>query len=163
LALREQILSALRESVGPEDGATLNAEFKLATCLLALERPKDADPLLAHIVAVRSVALGENDPQTLIAIAWRASVARKVGRLAEARALQEQVVDGYQSRGEGESDQGLLAMLNLASTLTELDLLDEARQLVRSVLEVRQRTLGPEDQKTLEVQRVLASIEAGPE
>ena len=67
-----------------------------------------------------------------------------------------QVVDGYESRGEGESDQGLLAALNLASTLTELDQLDDARQLVRSVLEVRRRTLGPDDPKSLEVQRVLA-------
>ena len=162
-AVREQILERLRKNVGPEDGATLNAEFRLATCLLALERPEDADPLLAHVVAVRSLALGEDDPLTLGAKAWSASVAKRAGRLQEARALQEQVVDGYQSRGEGESDQGLVATLNLASTLTELDLLDGARQLVRSVLEVRQRTLGPDDPKTLEVEQVLASIAVEPQ
>jgi hypothetical protein len=162
-ALREQILERLRKNVGPDDGATLNAEFRLATCLLALERPEDADPLLAHVVAVRSLALGEDDPLTLGAKAWSASVAKRAGRLQEARALQEQVVDGYRSRGEDESDQGLVATLNLASTLAELHLLDDARQLVRSVLEVRRRTLGPDDPKTLDVEQVLASIAVEPQ
>ena len=128
ITLREQIVDGLRKNVGPDDDATLNAEFKLATCLIALERPGEADPLLTHVVARRSLALGEDDPQTLSAKAWSASVARRVGRLHEARALQEQVLDGYNSHGEGESDQGLLAALNLASTLTELDELDDARR-----------------------------------
>ena len=159
VALREQIVEGLRKNVGPEDEATLNAEFKLATCLIMLERPENADPLLGHVVAGRSLALGEDDPQTLGAMAWSASVAKMLGRLHDAGALQEQVVSGYASRGEGESDHGLLAGINLAATLAELEQLDEARQLLRGVLSVRQRTLGPEDYKTLEVQRVLASIE----
>jgi uncharacterized protein (DUF2267 family) len=162
-ALREQILSALRESVGPEDATTLNAEFKLATCLLALERPQDAAPLLAHVVAVRSVALGEDDPQTLAAKAWSASVAKRVGRLQEARALQEEVVNGHESRGDGETDQGLLAALNLASTLIELDQRNDAARLARSVLDVRRHALGPDDPKTREVAEIVASIEAGSE
>jgi hypothetical protein len=157
--LRQQILDALRKNVGAEDEATINAEFKLATCLIALERPEEADPLLAHVVAGRSVALGEEDPQTLGAKAWSATVAKTVGRLHEARALQEQVVDGHESRGEGKSEQGLLAVLNLASTLIKLDQLDEAGRLVRSVLEVRRDTLGPDDPKTRDVEQVLALIE----
>ena len=161
--LREQIVDGLRKNVGAEDDATLNAEFKLATCLIALERPEDADPLLTHVVAGRTLALGEDDPQILGAKAWSASVAKRVGRLQEARALQEEVVDGYESRGEGESDQGLLAALNLASTLVELDQLDDAGRLVRSVLHVRRHALGPDDPKTREVQEVLASIEARSE
>jgi hypothetical protein len=160
-AVREQIVGALRTNVGAEDDATLNAEFKLATCLIALERPHDADPLLTHVVAGRSLALGEDDLQTLAAKAWSASVAKKMGRLPEARALQEEVVNGYESHGEGESEQGQLAVLNLASTLIELDHLDDAGRLVRSVLDVRRRTLGPDDPKTQEVLQIVASIEAG--
>jgi Tetratricopeptide repeat len=159
--LREQIVDGLRKNVGAEDDATLNAELKLATCLLALERPHDADPLLTHVVAGRSLSLGEDDPQTLAAKAWSASVAKRMGRLPEARALQEEVVNGYARNGEGESDQGQLAALNLASTLTELHQLDDAGRLVLSVLDVRRRALGPDDPKTQEVQQILASIEAG--
>jgi hypothetical protein len=163
VSLREQIVDALRKTAGAEDETTLNAEFKLATCLIALERPDDADPLLTHVVAGRSLALGENDPQTLSAKAWSASVAKRVGRLQEARALQEQVVDGYESSGEGESDQGLLAVLNLASTLIGLDQLDDAGRLLRTVLDVRRHALGPDDPKTREVQQILASIGARSE
>ena len=81
-ALREQIVDGLRKNVGSEDEATLKAEFTLATCLIALERPEEADPLLTHVVAGRSLTLGEDDPQTLGAMAWSASVAKKLGRLA---------------------------------------------------------------------------------
>jgi hypothetical protein len=159
--LRAQIVDGLRKNVGAEDEATLNAEFKLATCLIALERHHDADPLLAHVVAGRSLALGQADPQTLAAKAWSASVAKRVGRLQEARALQEEVVNGYESRGEGETDQGLLAALNLASTLIELDQRNDAGRLARSVLDVRRHALGPDDPKTREVAEIVASIEAG--
>jgi hypothetical protein len=161
--LREQIVDGLRKNVGPEDEATLNAEFKLATCLLVLDRPQEADALLAHVVAGRSLLLGDDDLQTLGARAWSASVAKRMGRLDEARLLQEQVVHGYETREESESEQGQTALLNLASTLNELDQRDGAGRLVRSVLEVRRRTLGSEDPKTLEVQRVLASIEPDSE
>jgi hypothetical protein len=162
-ALREQIVDGLRKNVGAEDDATLNAEFKLATCLIALERPQEADPLLAHVVAGRSLALGEGDPQTLAAKAWSAHAAKRVGRLEQARVLQEEVVNGYVSLGEGESDQGQLAVLNLASTLIELHQVADAGRLVRSVLDVRRLALGPDDPKTQEVQRILVSIEAGSE
>jgi hypothetical protein len=161
-ALREQIVDGLRKNVGPDDEATVNAEFKLATCLIALERPHEADPLLAHVVAERTLAFGAADLQTLGAKAWSASVAKRLGRLEEARALQEQVVGGYESRGEAESDQGLLAALNLASTLTELGDRNGAGHLVRTVVEVRRRLLGPDDPKTVDAQLVLASIEAEP-
>jgi tetratricopeptide (TPR) repeat protein len=160
IVLREQIVEGLRKNVGAEDDATLNAEFKLATCLIALERPEDAEPLLTHVVAGRTLALGEDDPQTLGAKAWSANVAKAVGRLEEARAVQQEVVNGYESRGEGESEQGLLAILNLASTLIKLDQLDEAGRLVRSVLQIRRDALGPDDPKTREVQQVLELIEA---
>jgi hypothetical protein len=90
-------------------------------------------------------------------------VAKRVGRFHEARALQEEVVNGYVARGEGESEQGLLAVLNLASTLTELEQLDDAARLARSVLDVRRRALGPDDAKTREVEEIVASIEARSE
>jgi tetratricopeptide (TPR) repeat protein len=155
--IREKMVEALRHNVGGEDDATLNAELKLATCLITLERPRDAEPLLAHVVTGRALALGDDDPQTLAAVAWQASVSKKLGRLEEALALQERVVDGYGSH-QSESPQALLADLNLASTLTELHRLEAACRLLRAVLDTRTRTLGPEDPKTLEVLHVLASV-----
>src|ERR1700728_2366183 len=63
VVLREQIVAGLRNNVGPEHDFTLNAEWNLAMCLTTLERPEDAEPLLAHVVAGRAVALGQDDPE----------------------------------------------------------------------------------------------------
>jgi eukaryotic-like serine/threonine-protein kinase len=158
--IRVQLVAALRNNLGVDDDATVNAELKLATCLITLERPADAETLLDHVVTGRSRAHGEDDPQTLAAVAWQASVAKRLGRLEEARTLQQRVVDGYQSRQEFESDQALLADLNLASTLTDLRQFAAACDLLRAVAAVRSRTLGPEDPKTLEVLDVLTSVAA---
>jgi hypothetical protein len=156
--LREQIVSALARTLGPEDDSTLNAEWKLAMCLATLDRPEEAGPLLAHVVAGRTLALGPDDPETLSAMAWSATVARRNGRLEEARTLQEQVVAGYESNGTQESPHGLQATLNLASTLIELGQLDESTGPLRVVLDARRRILGDEDPKTQDVLSVLASV-----
>jgi hypothetical protein len=151
LALREDIVAGLRKNVGAEHESTLNAEWKLAVCLTSLDRPEEADLLLRHVVAERILALGEDDPQTLLAKAWRASVSKRLGRIHDARILQEEVVAGYQHRGEEASDQALLATLNLSSTMTDLGEFDESARLLHQVLDVRSTARGPEDVKTLEV------------
>jgi hypothetical protein len=159
IGIRETIVEALRRNVGTDDEATLGAELKLATCLIALARTEEADPLLVHVVAERSVIFGEEDPRTLAAMAWRATVMKKLGRLAEARALQDRIVNGYEAGDQRESTQALTAVLNLVSTLSELDELDAARRLLRGVLDVRTRTLGSDDPKTLEVLHLLTSFQ----
>jgi hypothetical protein len=112
------------------------------------------------VVEVRTGDLGRGDPLTLTAMAWSATVAKKLGKLGDARALQEEIVSAYDEQGAGESDQALVAALNLASTLTEIHDLEGASRLLRHVLDVRQRTLGADDPKTRDVLRVLASIGA---
>ena len=161
--LREKIAEGLRASVGPDHLSTLSAEWKLATCLMTLGRPEEAEPLLAHVVRQRAGTLGEDDTQTLTAMAWNASATKMLGRLAEARLLQEQVVAGYERRGEAESDQAQSAALNLASTLSELHEPTEAARLVRIVVDVRHRTLGPDDPLTVDAGAFLASVTDNPE
>jgi hypothetical protein len=163
VSLRETIVQSLRASVGPEHLSTLSAEWKLATCLMTLDRPEEAEPLFAHVVDGRASALGPDDTQTLTAMAWNASATKRLGRLAEARLLQERVMAGYERRGEGESDQAQLAALNLASTLSELHERDEAARLVRIVVDVRSRTLGPDDPKTVGAAAFLVSLTSVPE
>jgi tetratricopeptide (TPR) repeat protein len=158
VSLRENIVEGLRASVGAEDASTLNAEWKLATCLMKLGRPEEAEPLLAHVVRGRASALGDEDPQTLLAMAWSASAAKQLGRLDQARSLQERVAEGYGLRAEGESAQAQLAALNLASTLSALNELDEAARLLTHVVDVRSRTLGPDDPKTAAARQLLDEV-----
>jgi len=91
-------------------------------------------------------------------VAWNASAAKKLGKLDEARRMQEQVVMAYERRDESESAQAQLAALNLASTLSDLRQFDEAVRLVRHVVDVRTRTFGPEDPRTLDACQALASM-----
>jgi tetratricopeptide (TPR) repeat protein len=156
--LREQMVAAIRTSLGPEHDSTLNAELKLATCLLTLEQAEDATPLLAHVVASRTNRHGRDDAATLAAMAWSATAARQLGNLAEARSIQEEVLAGFGSIGAGESGQALSAASNLASTLAELEQLDDATRLLRRVLEIRVRTLAPADARTLETFTTLIAL-----
>jgi predicted negative regulator of RcsB-dependent stress response len=158
VALREQIVTALRTSFGPDDESTLTAELRLATCLIRLGHLEEAEHLLAHVVDGRVLAHGRDDPDTLVAMAWRAHVSKKLGHLDHARVLQQEILARYESIGRGESPEALLAALNLATTLTELHEKEEAARLLRHVLTVRRRVLGPDDPKTLEVQELLASL-----
>jgi uncharacterized protein (DUF2267 family) len=72
--------------------------------------------------------------------------------------VQEEVLAGLELGGAGESPQGQSAAINLASTLAELEQIDEAVRLVRHVLEIRDRTLAPEDPRTLEALGTLVAL-----
>jgi eukaryotic-like serine/threonine-protein kinase len=161
VVLREQVVVALRHTARVDDQATVNAEMHLAVCLVRLERWEEAESLLAHVVARRELTLGPDAPETLVAMAWSATAAKKLGKLHEARIVQTRIVHGYESGGSAESAQATSAAVNLASTLMELGETQEAARLLRRVLEVRQRTLGPDDPGALEVRGYLAALRAG--
>jgi hypothetical protein len=154
----EQMVTAIRNTLGPEHDSALGGELKLAICLLALERAGDAEPLFEHVVAQRTRAAGADDASTLAAMAWSATAARQLGKLSEARNIQERVLAGLELGGGGETLQGQSAGLNLASTLADLDEVDEAIRLVRHVLEIRTRTLSPDDPRTLDALGTLVTL-----
>jgi hypothetical protein len=154
----EQMVTAIRNTLGPEHDSTLSAELKLAICLLTMERAGDAEPLFAHVVAQRTRAAGADNASTLAAMAWSATAARQLGKLSDARIIQEQVLAGLELGGAGESLQVQSAGLNLASTLADLDEVDEAIRLVRHVFEIRTRTLSPDDPRTLDALETLVTL-----
>jgi tetratricopeptide (TPR) repeat protein len=155
--LREQIVLARRRNLGPQHELTLNAEMRLAMCLVVLERLDEAEPLLAHVAASRT-SMDSTDPDTARAREWYAEVLRRRGRLEEARHLQEQVLADYEMQGDPESDVVMQAASNLAGTLEELSEWEEASLLYRHVLGVRSRTLGPGDAATLKSMESLITV-----
>jgi tetratricopeptide (TPR) repeat protein len=160
--VREQVVAALRSTVGPEHESTLNAEVQLARCQSGLGQPEAARPLLAHVVAGRTLVIGPHAPETLTALAWSAAVAKQSGELQDARALQERVVAGYEAAGVGREDErATLAALNLASALTELGEVDEATRLLRAVLVDRDATHGPDDARAMDVLEALTTVTLG--
>ena len=102
--------------------------------------------------------LGPDDANTLTAIGWLGHAEKSLGRLEEARSMQEKVVARYEVRGDGQSSKALTAFGNLADTLEKLDEVDEALRIYRHLLDVRSRTLGPDDPKTLDSLQNLAMV-----
>ena len=80
---------------------------------------------------------------------WLGCTLRYLGDLPESRRLLEEAVEGYTRQGAGETEDCMKAMSHLATTLTQLELVPEACELRRRIVEVRNRTLGADDPRTL--------------
>ncbi len=157
--LRRDAVAALRDSVGPEHESTVNAEFRLAICLTGHGQAQQARPLLAHVVAARTLALGPDAPETLIAVAWSATAAKQLGELHEARHLQERVTRGWEAAGTPPDDgRATLAAMNLASTLADLGDLQEASRVLRGVLDARNGIWGSGDARSMDVLEALTNV-----
>ncbi len=80
---------------------------------------------------------------------WLGCTLRSLGELAESRRLLQGAVDAYEQQGAGEGEDAMLASSHLATTLLQMGLGPESSALRRRILDVRGRTLGPDDPRTL--------------
>ena len=155
LPLRRQVLYLRKKHLGSDDQLTLAAEARLAVTLLELRRPGEAKPLFEHVLAGLAVNKGQED-LTLLAVRERlADTELAMGEAKEARALLRQTMDRYQERGDELLAAG--AAVNLARALIRDGEYAEAPELLRTVVEVRSRLLGPDDPETLSALRNLAN------
>jgi hypothetical protein len=147
--IREQIVGALRRNLGSEHENTLRAEAHLGRCLLDLDRAEDAEPILVHIVADSEHSPGKMSPDTLDSMLCLAVVHQKSGRPDEARQLLERALLEYALHGLAEGTAAMDVSTLLAAILFLLNEVEEATLLCRHILDVRGRTLGPDDPETL--------------
>ncbi|QTT87543.1 tetratricopeptide repeat protein [Pseudomonas chlororaphis] len=92
---------------------------------------------------------GPEHPNTLAAMYNLALSLKAQGASAEARVMQEAVLDAHQRILGPEHPDTLIAMSQLASTLREQGALDVARPLQEAVLDAHRRIFGPEHPSTL--------------
>jgi tetratricopeptide (TPR) repeat protein len=156
LILRQQIVTTNRRNLGEHDELVMHAELNLGICLCRLQRFEEARVTLTQVAPEMEDRFGPDDPNSLTAIGWLGHVEKSLGHLEEARSMQEKVVARYEMRGDGESIRALTAFGNLADTLEKLGEVDEAVRIYRHLLDVRSRTLGPDDSKTLDSLQNLA-------
>lgn len=149
LALREEVVTQRRSTLGTDDPHTLTAEAAQGFDLDRLGRHAEALPLFAHIVAARTTALGRGHASTCTALEWLGCTQRHLGDLDGSRRSLEEAVVGYTRHGAGETEDCMRAVSHLASTLAQLELVHEACALRRRILEVRTGTWGPDDPRTL--------------
>jgi tetratricopeptide (TPR) repeat protein len=149
LVLRDEVVTQWRSALGADDPHTLAAEAAQGFDLNRLGRHAEALPLFAHIVEARTSALGRAHASTCAALEWLGCTQRYLGDLdGSRRSLQEAVV-GYTRQGAGETEDCMKAASHLATTLAQLELVPEACALRRRILEVRTRTWGADDPRTL--------------
>jgi tetratricopeptide (TPR) repeat protein len=158
LQLRSEIATSLRLQLGVDDPSTLMAEGLQGSVLERLGRHAEALPHFEHVVAVRTKTLGRDDMSTLLAMGRLGCVHRSLGNLQESRQLLQEAVDRYQSQGAGETEDSMKTTSHLATTLFQLEQVSEACDLRKHIVEVRNRTLGPNDPATLSSAQSLAAM-----
>jgi eukaryotic-like serine/threonine-protein kinase len=147
--IRTECAEQIRLALGPDDPSTLTAEGFQALDLVRLGRHDQALPLYEHVLASRTVALGPDHAQTLLAEEWLGCTQRSLGNLPESRRLLQDAVERYEQQGAGESEDCMKASSHLATTLLHMGQVLESCELRRRILDVRSRTLGPDDPTTL--------------
>jgi tetratricopeptide (TPR) repeat protein len=155
LPLREQVHERRRKQLGSNHQLTLAAEARLAVTLIELQRPERAQPLLAHVHQRLSIGGGTNDLTALAVTERLADTESALGNAQAARGLLEEVLAAYQEGGYELLAAGIAT--KLAKNLIHAGRYPEATELLRQVVEVRSRTLGPEDPETRAALRNLAS------
>ncbi len=102
--------------------------------------------------------LGTEHPDTLVAMSNLAWTLRNQGELAEARTLQEQVLEINKRAADVEHQYALSVRNNLAVMLEDQGDLVGARELHEQTLDIRKRVLGAEHRNTLTSMNNLAGI-----
>jgi hypothetical protein len=155
LPLREQVVALRRTSLGKDHQLTLAAEARLGVTLIELDRPGEAKPLLTHVLSGLTAARGPDDLTVLAVTERLADVELALGASEDARALLEQEMANYEGRGDELLAAGVAT--KIAKVLITSGEYSEAADVLRSVVTVRSRALGPDDPATLASLRNFAS------
>ena len=155
LPLRKQVVSGRRGQLGTEHQLTLAAEARLAVTYIELKRPDRAKPLLLHVHRGLTAVQGADDA-TVLAVALRlADVDLSLGQFDEADQLLREAMTHYGEQGDEVA--GSAIGIKLGSSLIRQGRYPEASDLLRTVVEVRGRVLGPDHPDTLTSLRNLVS------
>lgn len=155
LPLRREVVRLRKKQLGSEHPLTLAAEARLAVNLIEIHRPGEAKPLLVHVRDGLTAAQGPDDPTVLAVTERLADVELSLGESEPARRLLEEEMALLVERGEDVAASAVA--VKLASALIRDGEYPAAADLLRGVVDVRSRVLGPDDPDTLTARRNLVS------
>jgi tetratricopeptide (TPR) repeat protein len=121
-----------------------------------LGRWPEARAVEEYVLQARSRLLGEEHPDTILAMGNLASTLEDQGQLEEAAMMKKEVLEKMKRILGEEHPSTISAMNNLASTLGEQGQLEEAAMMMKEVLEKRKRILGEEHPSTISAMNNLA-------
>ena len=102
-----------------------------------------AEPLARRAVAIRTAALGPDDPDTLLDRSAHAAILGDMGRTAEAEAEILAVLPALVAALGDDHPEVAVALNNLAAIEQALGRIEDAEPRYRRVVEIRQARLGP--------------------
>ncbi|KAJ7711352.1 hypothetical protein B0H16DRAFT_600731 [Mycena metata] len=112
-------------------------------------RFKDAQAIAEQVLEKSQLILGEDDPNTLVAMGNLASTYSKLGELQKAKKLKVLVLEKCTKILGEDHPHTLFAMGNLAQTYSHLGEFQKAKELEVLVLEKRRKLLGEDHPDTL--------------
>ncbi|KAG6868068.1 hypothetical protein C0993_007801 [Termitomyces sp. T159_Od127] len=118
----------------------------------------DAEKLQQQVLREREEILGNNDPDTILAISSLAVTLSNSGKLEEAQKFQHKVLEFRMQASESIHPDTLQAMSDLAITFWRDDKLVEAEELQKEVLRVRITKFGSYHPDTIQTMSDLANI-----
>lgn len=157
LDLQQQALAIYRADYG-NSVATATALHDLASTLVLLDRPREADPLLDEAARMYRGKLGDAHEYVAMAIMTQARAARRGGDPARAEALFRDALLRYERALPAGNPVVENARDGLAEVLLESGQPAAAEPLERTVIARWREQLGADDHRTASAELVLARI-----
>ena len=151
-SLLEELIADLKGSLDQDHPALLSAQAELGSRLVS-EDPKRAQDILAHVVKRRTVVLGPEHPDTLLARFDWAWTHRRLGDLETAEQALEDIVAIETRKGRLNQRTPLAVRSRLAQVKFARKRLEEAKQLSDEVLAAQRTHMGPAHRDTMETLR----------
>ena len=130
--------------------------YKIGRFLYLDGKFRDSERVFELWVDLNRKWTSEDHEDTLLAMGWLASALKYSGKMDQAAAMEEKILEGRKRILGDEHLQTLITMNNLAETLRHQSNLNRAAAIGEKVLEARKRILGEEHPDTLTTMNNLA-------
>ena len=148
VAMRHAV-DGFTESVGKEDGRTLNAMERLGYFLMKQGLYEEAEAVLAETLALQRDLFDQDHTGTIHTINTTGMLMARKRSYDRAIEFYQEAIEGFSRLYSPESEHTLWAMNNCANALADVGRFDEGEQMHHEVLAIRSRTLGEEHRQTL--------------
>jgi serine/threonine protein kinase/tetratricopeptide (TPR) repeat protein len=153
---RRRVYEVRRDRLGREHAATLNAASELASTLGNLERYEEAEPLLFDTLIAKRRLLGENHPDVASTLEAIGILRSRQGRSEDAIAQFTEAIRVLRASQTADTNLEMNVLSNLAVALSSAGRLQEAEVMLRDLVKIESKQLGPEASYTLNDTRHLA-------
>ena len=153
----QRALSIYDRLIPRDNGEAAAILHMLGFALNEMQRGHEAEPLLRRAIVLYERLLGPGHPFLREVVQALATALRESGELAEAELLQRKVLSSIRS-GDANSFGLDKALHELGVTRWLQGNLNEAEELLRDALRIRQRELGAQHRKTLHTLSTLVGV-----